>query len=57
MSRKLEDLQKQYNSVSHGMSLRGGGPGRGRGPGGKGKPKTKDTQILPGLRRQERSVA
>lgn len=39
MSRKLEDLQKQYNSVSHGMSLRGGGPGRGRGPGGKGKPK------------------
>ncbi len=39
MSRKLEDLQKQYNSVSHGMSLRGGGPGRGHGPGGKGKPK------------------
>ena len=39
MSRKLEELQKQYNSVSHGMSLRGGGPGRGRGPHGKGKPK------------------
>ena len=39
MSRKLEDLQKQYNSVSHGMSLRGGGPGRGHGPRGKGKPK------------------
>lgn len=39
MARNLEDLQKQYNSVSHGMSLRGGGPGRGRGPRGKGKPK------------------
>ncbi len=39
MARKLEELQKQYNSVSHGMSLRGGGPGRGRGPRGKGKPK------------------
>ena len=39
MARNLEELQKQYNSVSHGMSLRGGGPGRGRGPAGKGKPK------------------
>ena len=39
MARNLEELQKQYNSVSHGMSLRGGGPGRGRGPRGKGKPK------------------
>ena len=39
MARKLEELQKQYNSVSHGMSLRGGGPGRGHGPRGKGKPK------------------
>ena len=39
MARNLEELKKQYNSVSHGMSLRGGGPGRGRGPGGKGKPK------------------
>ena len=39
MARKLEELKKQYNSVSHGMSLRGGGPGRGRGPGVKGKPK------------------
>ena len=38
MSRKLEDLQKQYNSVSHGLSLRGG-PGRGHGPRAKGKPK------------------
>ena len=39
MARNLSDLQKQYNSVSHGMSLRGGGPGRGHGPRGKGKPK------------------
>ncbi len=39
MARTLEELQKQYNSVSHGMSLRGGGPGRGRGPQAKGKPK------------------
>ena len=39
MARNIEELKKQYNSVSHGMSLRGGGPGRGRGPGGKGKPK------------------
>ena len=39
MARNLEELQKQYNSVSHGMSLRGGGPGRGHGPKGKGKPK------------------
>ena len=39
MARNLEELKKQYNSVSHGMSLRGGGPGRGRGPRGKGKPK------------------
>ena len=39
MARNIEELKKQYNSVSHGMSLRGGGPGRGRGPRGKGKPK------------------
>ncbi len=39
MARNLDELKKQYNSVSHGMSLRGGGPGRGRGPHGKGKPK------------------
>ena len=39
MARNLEELKKQYNSVSHGMSLRGPGPGRGCGPGGKGKPK------------------
>ncbi len=44
MARTLEELKKQYNSVSHGMSLRGGGPGRGRGPQPKGKPKnTKKT--------------
>ena len=40
MARTLEDLQKQYNSASHGESLRGGpggGPPRGRHV--KGKPK------------------
>ena len=39
MARTLEQLKKQYNSVYHGMSLRGGGPGRGPGPRAKGKPK------------------
>ena len=39
MARTLSELRKQYNSVSHGQSLRGGGPGRGPGPRGKGKPK------------------
>ena len=39
MARSLEELRKRYNSASHGMSLRGGGPGRGPGPRGKGKPK------------------
>ena len=39
MARTLEELRKQYNSVSHGESLRGGGPGRGPGPKAKGKPK------------------
>ena len=39
MARSLEELRKRYNSTSHGMSLRGGGPGRGPGPRGKGKPK------------------
>ncbi len=39
MARSLEELKKQYNSVSHGQSLRGGGPGRGPGPRAKGKPK------------------
>ena len=42
MASSLQELKKQYNSVSHGQSLRGPGPG---GPGGrhgqraKGKPK------------------
>ncbi len=35
MARTLEELKKQYNSVSHGHSLRGGG----HGPRAKGKPK------------------
>ncbi len=39
MARTLEELKTQYNSVSHGESLRGGGPGRGPGPRAKGKPK------------------
>ena len=39
MARNLEELKKQYNSVSHGMSLRGGGPGNKHGVRGKGKPK------------------
>ena len=39
MARKLEELQKQYNSTSHGISLRGGGPGGRHGVKGKGKPK------------------
>lgn len=36
MARNINELQKQYNSVSHGMSL------RGRGPGGRAKGKPKD---------------
>ncbi len=39
MARNLEELKKQYNSVSHGTSLRGGGPGNKHGVKGKGKPK------------------
>ncbi len=39
MARTLEELKKRYNSVPHGMSLRGGGPGKGHGPKAKGKPK------------------
>ncbi len=38
MARTLDELKKQYNSVSHGESLRGA-PGRGPGPRVKGKPK------------------
>ena len=40
MSRNIEKLRRQYNSVSHGESLRGGpggGPPRGRRTGGKPK--------------------
>lgn len=39
MARNIEELRKQYNSVSHGFSLRGGGPGNKHGVKGKGKPK------------------
>ena len=39
MARNLEELKKQYNSVSHGESLRGGGPGNRHGHRAKGKPK------------------
>ncbi len=39
MARSLETLRKQYNSASHGTSLRGGGPGGRHGPRAKGKPK------------------
>jgi len=40
MARTLEELQKQYNSASHGESLRGGPGGGGRGPRrASGKPK------------------
>ena len=45
MARKLEELQKQYNSVSHGMSLRGGGPGARHGHRGKGKPKNLGSTV------------
>ena len=38
MARSIEELKKQYNSVSHGMSLRGGGPGGRHGVKTKGKP-------------------
>ena len=41
MARNLEELKKQYNSVSHGTSLRGRGPG-GRA---KGKPKNMGATI------------
>lgn len=39
MARSLEVLQKQYNSASHGESLRGGMGGGPRGRHAKGKPK------------------
>ena len=41
MARNLEELKKQYNSVSHGMSLRG----RGAGSRVKGKPKDMGNTI------------
>ena len=39
MARSLEELKKQYNSVSHGQSLRGGGPGSHGRSKANGKPK------------------
>ena len=39
MARNIEELKKQYNSVTHGISLRGGGPGNRHGSKAKGKPK------------------
>ena len=39
MARNLDELKRQYNSVSHGVSLRGGGPGHRHGSRAKGKPK------------------
>ncbi|MBR4949506.1 MAG: ABC transporter ATP-binding protein [Clostridia bacterium] len=39
MARNLDQLKKQYNSVSHGQSLRGGPGGPRPGHGAKGKPK------------------
>ena len=44
--RSLEQLRAQYNSVSHGESLRGGGPGmRGQRGKAKGKPKNAGKTI------------
>lgn len=46
MARQLEQLQKQYNRVSHGMSLRGRGPRGGGGrPGPGGKPKNMKATV------------
>ena len=42
MARNIEELKKQYNSVSHGESLRGGHP---RGKRASGKPKNLGTTI------------
>ena len=39
MARNIEELKKQYNSVTHGISLRGGGLGNRHGSKAKGKPK------------------
>ncbi len=45
MARSLKELRQRYNSVSHGTSLRGGGPGRGPGPRAKGKPENAGKTI------------
>ena len=45
MARSLNELKKQYNSVSHGQSLRGGGPGNRHGHKAKGKPKNDGKTI------------
>ena len=39
MARSLNELKKQYNSISHSQSLRGGGPGNRHANRAKGKPK------------------
>ena len=44
MARNIEQLKKQYNSISHGESLRGG-PGGGRGRRASGKPKNMGATI------------
>ena len=46
MARSLEKLKKQYNSVSHGQSLRGGGPGNRHANRAKGKPKNIGKTVL-----------
>lgn len=45
MARQLEQLQKQYNRVSHGMSLRGRGPRGGGRAGVGGKPKNMKATV------------
>ncbi len=46
MARTLQELQKQYNSASHGESLRGGPRGGGpHGPRAKGKPKNMRSTV------------
>ena len=45
MARTLTELQKQYNSASHGESLRGGGPGHRGARRASGKPKNLGTTI------------
>ena len=45
MARNIEQLKKQYNSISHGESLRGGPGGGGRGRRAAGKPKNMGATI------------